>query len=124
MEIRSRTFKTAKRNELVHDSEKCSGDPPHSMRCYTRNTDRRIETRFYGIEEIGGEELVVTESFVSKAEVVEPSEQRKGDRVGQQNLLERLEYLTVRRTLVDPAQQPQTVADLDAGITKVRGMLR
>ncbi len=123
MEIRSTIYRTATRHIRRHDPAKCPG-PPYSSRCYTLDTDKRIVTRFYGIEQIEDEELAVTSRFDTEADVVEPSEQEKGDYIGQEKLLEILERTSRRRALINAATSPQAAAALDDAITQTQGMIR
>ena len=67
MEIRSRSYQTAQTNRLVHDPA-CSRDV-HSKACYIRETDKRTVTEFYGVENIEGRDVVVTDTYATEAEV-------------------------------------------------------
>lgn len=58
MDIRSRSYETARVNRLVHDPA-CELTA-HSAACYVRERDKRTVTEFYGVEIIGGREYVVT----------------------------------------------------------------
>ena len=64
MEIRQRTRTIATTARLVHDPD----------RGYVYETDRREETVFYGVEVIGGEDVIVTGEYARKKDVPKVAE--------------------------------------------------
>lgn len=121
MRTKSRTFKTATYNRLVHDPN-CTAQR-HSAACYIRETDKRTVTKFYGVEEIDGEEIVVTDEHDRAEDVPTPTAREMVDRVGFDRIVERLEQRIRQRARVNEAENPRLAAWLDARITKLRGLL-
>lgn len=121
MDTKSRTFKTATYNRLVHDPN-CTAQR-HSTACYIRETDKHQVTKFYGVEEIDGAEIVVTDEYDRAEDVPTPTARQMADRVDFDRIVERLEQRIRQRARVNEVENPRLAAWLDARITKLRGLL-
>lgn len=121
--IQSRTDAKARIRRQEHDLTKCPG-PSHSSACYTTITDKQEVTRFFGVEVLPEGTFKATPYFDQEEDIIEPSEQEKGDEIGTSTLIGMLDSLQRRRSLVDPVKSPQAVTKLDMAISKVEGMIR
>ena len=139
MEHRSRTFKYASRNTLafdqaMHDAtveqeitkERIADASEHvhtAIGCMKRDKDKRDITKHYGVEEIAGREVAVTDEHETEADVVEPTGQEKGDRIGHEVIRARLTELRGHRAALESPGNDRTIATIDAEAVRLRGML-
>lgn len=148
MEIRTQTQKYAKRNTIAFDKSAHDATVARQLTegliasakehthtaagCTSRDKDKSVTTIYYGVETIAEEEHVVTGSFSDSASVVEPTEQEKGDWIGQDTLLRRLQEIKEELTIIGTERQgllrrlvpSQTRDALKAEETRLLGMLR
>jgi hypothetical protein len=125
--VEQRISKVGVVNRFEHDDNKCSGPPCTAARCYSRVTDKHEEVRFVGVERLDDGTLLgdVTPLKELEAAVTEPTEQEKGDHLGEEILLRELERQENLLLALGPGQsQPDTRGRLESRTAQLRGMLR
>ena len=121
MEIRSTSYQTAQTNRLVHDPA-CELSV-HSSRCYIRERDKRTVTTYYGVEEVDGETVVVTDEYDAPEKVPTLTREQVGEKVGYSRLSERIERLSRQQAELDPVAHQRAYNALDNRITTLKGLL-
>lgn len=139
MRIETTTSPKARQNTFAFSQEACdtvratvvakaeaNGEEPlvhkHTAQsCYTRTTDWHMVTLFFGIEDIDDVPYKVTGNELASDAVVEPSEIEKGQLIGETVLLEHLDRIDRKASLVPG--QPETLGRLQGDANRIRAML-